>query len=56
MTTYQVTSPALAERYFEQSFVGDVAAFVVALARRLRQFVRVVSHYATLARVAEARR
>jgi hypothetical protein len=56
MTTYQVTSPALAERYFEQSFVGDVAAFVVLLARKLRRFAGVVSHYAGLAREAEARR
>ncbi|HET9748160.1 MAG TPA: hypothetical protein VFS06_02555, partial [Casimicrobiaceae bacterium] len=56
MSTYEVTSPALAERYFEQSFVGDVAAFIVATARKIREFAGVVSHYARLARQADARR
>ena len=56
MTTYEVTSPALAERYFEQSLVGDVAAAIVATARKVRQFARVVSHYARLAHEAVAPR
>ena len=56
MTTYEVTSPKLAERYFEQSLVGDVSAFIVATARKVREFAGVVSHYARLAQRADARR
>lgn len=56
MTTYQITSPRLAERYFEQSFVGDVAVFIAAAARKVREFAGVVSHYARLAQQADARR
>ena len=56
MTTYQIDSPAAAERFFEQSFVGDVAAFLVAAARKLRESGAVVARYARLAHAAEARR
>jgi hypothetical protein len=56
MTTYEVTSPALAERYFDQSFVGDVAAFIAAIARKIRAFAHVLGHYTRLAHEAEARR
>ena len=56
MTTYQIDSPAAAERFFEQSFVGDVAAFLVALARKLRELGDVVARHARLAHAAEARR
>ena len=56
MTTYQVTTPLAAQRYFEQSFVGDVAAFLVALGRKAREFAALVSHYTRLAQAAEAHR
>jgi hypothetical protein len=56
MTTYEITSPAAAERYFDQSFVGDVAAFITATARKVRTFAGVVSHATKLAHEAEARR
>jgi hypothetical protein len=56
MTTYEVTSPKLAERYFEQSLVGDVSAFIVATARKVREFAGVVGHYTRLAQRADTRR
>jgi hypothetical protein len=56
MSTYEIATPAAAERYFEQTYVGDVAAFIVAIARKLRAFTGVVSHHAKLAHEAEARR
>jgi hypothetical protein len=56
MSTYEITSPAAAERYFDQSFVGDVATFIAAIARRMRAFAAVVSRYTALAHEAEARR
>ena len=56
MTTYEIRSPAAAQRFFEQSYVGDVAAFIAALARKAKAFAGVVSRYATLAHAAEARR
>jgi hypothetical protein len=35
MTTYEISSPAAAELYFNQSFVGDVATFVTAIVDKL---------------------
>jgi hypothetical protein len=35
MRTYEISSPRAAERYFDDSFVGDVAAFLSALGRRI---------------------
>ena len=35
MTTYEISSPAAAELYFNQSFVGDVATFAAALIGKL---------------------
>ena len=56
MTTYEINSPAAAERYFDQSFVGDMAAFIAAIARKVRTFTGVVSEAGKLAHEAEARR
>jgi hypothetical protein len=56
MTTYEIRSPAAAQRYFDQSFVGDVAAFAATIGRALRAFGGVVAHYTKLAHAAEARR
>ena len=56
MTTYQIKTPAAAQRYFEQSFVGDVAAFIAVLGRRLREFAGVVMRYTRLAHAADPRR
>lgn len=55
MTTYQVTTPAAAQRYFEQSFVGDVAAMLATLGRKAHEFTALVSHYTRLAHAAETR-
>jgi len=35
MRTYEISSPAAAEMYFNQSFVGDVATFAAALIGKL---------------------
>ena len=35
MRTYEISSPAAAELYFNQSFVGDVATFAAALIGKL---------------------
>ena len=35
MRTYEISSPAAAEMYFNNSFVGDVATFVSAVVARL---------------------
>lgn len=55
MTTSEIRTPAQAERFFDESFVGDIVALIAALAREARRFARVVSHYTKLARAAEPR-
>jgi len=35
MTTYEISSPAAAELYFNQSFVGDMATFVSTVVDKL---------------------